>query len=53
LNIEGNWIIRVYKDNLEMMLSIQMHLLEWPIMISIDPSFGNACGRQDGNNVIV
>jgi hypothetical protein len=30
-----------------------MHLLEWQIMISIDPSLGSACGRQDGNNVIM
>jgi hypothetical protein len=31
----------------------KMHLLEQQIMISIDPSFGSTCGRQDGNNVIV
>jgi hypothetical protein len=31
----------------------KMHLLERQIMISIDPSLGSTCGRQDGNNVIV
>jgi hypothetical protein len=29
-----------------------MHLFERQIRISIDPSLGSACARQDGNNVM-
>jgi hypothetical protein len=29
-----------------------MHLFERQIQISVDPSLGSACARQDGNNVM-